>query len=82
MQIQAAMNKYFLLGGKHIPKVASAFAPQQVPLAHQLIAELDGVDEMPVERLRFAMEMSPQTAIYVDKNNWNVYYFDLSFINQ
>jgi hypothetical protein len=38
--------------------------------------------EMPVERLRFAMEMSPQTAIYVDKNNWNLYYFDLSFINQ
>jgi len=43
------MDSYYLLSGKNNPKVASAFAPEGTKLAHELIPELDIVDELPFE---------------------------------
>lgn len=43
------MKKIYLLSGKHLPKVASAFAPESAPLAHELIDMVDGKSELPFE---------------------------------
>lgn len=43
------MKKVYLLSGKHLPKFASAFAPESAPLAHELIDMVDGKSELPFE---------------------------------
>jgi len=44
------MNNYFLFTGKDSPGgVASAFAPKDTKLAHDLMSDLDNVNEMPFE---------------------------------
>lgn len=43
------MDSYYLLSGKNSPKVASAFGPEGTKLAHELIPELDIVNELPFE---------------------------------
>jgi hypothetical protein len=42
-------NKCYSIGGKNVPRVASAFAPDTTPLSYQLIDELDGITELPFE---------------------------------
>ena len=43
------MSNYYLMSGKHIPKVASAVAPEGTKLAHGLISELDNRSELPFQ---------------------------------
>ena len=44
------MNNYYFFSGKDSPKgLASAFPPKGTKLAHELISELDNVNEMPFE---------------------------------
>ena len=43
------MNNYFLISVKDMPEMASAFAPEGTKLAHELIIELDNVQELPFE---------------------------------
>ena len=45
----AINNKYFLISAKHKPEVACAFAPEGTKLAHELIAEVEGFEELPFE---------------------------------
>jgi hypothetical protein len=41
--------KYYLFCGKNQRKVASAFAPKEKRIAHELIPELEDVNEIPFE---------------------------------
>jgi len=43
------MKNYYLLSGKNSQKVASAFAPEGIKLAHELIPALDNIIELPFE---------------------------------
>ena len=43
------MKNYYLFGLKDAPIMASAYAPEETELAHELIQILDGVDELPFE---------------------------------
>lgn len=43
------MNNYYLLCGKNLAKVASAFAPKGTKLAQDLISELNGLNKLPFE---------------------------------
>ena len=40
------MSSYYLLSGKNSQKVASAFAPKGIKLAHELIQELNNINEL------------------------------------
>jgi len=40
---------YYLFSGKHTPKVASAFAPEDTKPIYELIPELDNLNELPFE---------------------------------
>jgi len=42
-------NNYYLLTIKNFPEVASAFAPENTKLAHELISELEGKVQLPFE---------------------------------
>lgn len=43
------MRNYYLFSIKETPNMASAFAPEETPLAHDLIQNIDQIDEVPFE---------------------------------
>lgn len=43
------MDNYFSLSGKNSSKVASAFAPEGTKLAHLLISDLEGINNLPFD---------------------------------
>lgn len=47
----AINNNYFLISATNKPDVASAFSPEGTRLAHELIADMEIIEEFPFEFL-------------------------------
>ncbi len=63
-----------------VHKVVSVLIYRHTSPTGQKVEFRSELIEMPAERIRFAMEKNKKTTIYVDKNNRNLYYFDISFL--